>query len=162
MRSNRDAIVAGVLAGPLAMVPAMIFFICMCAFYPQIAQETLPSDFMLAQMHLPVFRILFQAMIFVALLESATGSVHAVNERISGAYQRRRARELPQLARLLISGALLAGSIFLAGRFGLVTLIASGYRMIAYAMLVLYLVPLMSIGVWQLSRSHRRTPAPAL
>ena len=48
--SSRDAITAGLLCGPLAMLPALIFFICMCAFYPQIGAETLPSDFMLRQL----------------------------------------------------------------------------------------------------------------
>jgi uncharacterized membrane protein YkvI len=150
MTSNRDAVRAGLLAGPLAMLPAIIFFVCMCAFYPQIRGETLPSDFMLRQMNLPVFHMAFQLMIFAALLECGTGSVHAVNERIAAAYRRRRTVELPDFARLATSGALLTGSIFLADRFGLVTLIAKGYRILAYAMLVLYVVPLMTYGLWRL------------
>jgi len=152
MTSNRDAVTAGVLAGPLAMLPALIFFVCMCAFYPEIGGETLPSDFMLRQMNLPVFHLAFQLMIFAALLESGTGSVHAVNERIASAYRRRRSNELPNSARLVIAGAMLIGSIFLADRFGLVTLIAKGYRILAYAMLVLYVVPLMTYGIWRLRR----------
>jgi uncharacterized membrane protein YkvI len=128
----------------------MVFFVCMCAFYPQILGETLPSDFMLRQMHLPAFHVAFELMIFAALLESGTGSVHAVNERIAAAYRGDQARELPELVRFLISGSLLVGSVFLAARFGLVTLIASGYRMLAYAMLGLYVVPLLTFGVWQL------------
>jgi uncharacterized membrane protein YkvI len=150
MTSNRDAVRAGLLAGPLAMLPAIIFFVCMCAFYPQIRSETLPSDFMLRQMNLPVFHMAFQLMIFAALLESGTGSVHAVNERIASAYRRHRARELRNSARLATAGAMLTGSICLADRFGLVTLIAKGYRILAYAMLVLYVVPLMTYGIWRL------------
>lgn len=42
LRSDRDAIIAGALAGPLAMLPAIIFFVCMCPFYPQILGEALP------------------------------------------------------------------------------------------------------------------------
>jgi uncharacterized membrane protein YkvI len=155
MRSQRDAVAAGLLAGPLAMLPAIVFFVCMCAFYPQIQRETLPSDFMLTQLHLPAFHVAFELMIFAALLECGTGSVHAVNERISGAYRLRWAGELPIVARFLISAALLAGSIFLATRFGLVTLIAKGYRVFAYVMLVLYVVPLVTVGVWQLFRKPR-------
>jgi uncharacterized membrane protein YkvI len=151
MQSNRDAVTAGLLAGPLAMLPAIIFFVCMCAFYPQIRAEALPSDFMLKQMHLPLFHLGFQLMIFAALLECGTGSVHAVNERVRAAY-RRRNKELKNLTRFVIAGAMLAGSIFLADRFGLVTLIARGYRILAYAMLALYVVPLMTYGVWRLRK----------
>ena len=50
MTSRRDAVVAGLIAGPLTMLPALLFFICMVAFYPGIAPETLPSDFLLQQL----------------------------------------------------------------------------------------------------------------
>ena len=34
LRSNRDAAVAGLLAGPVAMIPAFFFFACMIGWYP--------------------------------------------------------------------------------------------------------------------------------
>ena len=89
LTSDRDAVVAGITAGPLAMLPAFLFFICMCAFVPAIAGEALPSDYLLARLDQPWFRYLFQIMIFAALLESGTGAVHAINERISTAWQAR-------------------------------------------------------------------------
>ena len=159
MTSNRDAVVAGLLAGPLAMLPAIIFFLCMCAFYPQIRGEALPSDFMLRQMNAPIFHLAFQLMIFAALLESGTGSVHAVNERLASAWRRHLACEMPNTARLVAAGVLLTGSIFLADRFGLVTLIARGYRALAYSMLVLYVAPLMTFGIWLLCKALRTEKA---
>ena len=59
MTSDRDAVIAGLIAGPLAMIPAMLFFISMIAFYPAIANETLPSDFLLQRFDLPVFHVHF-------------------------------------------------------------------------------------------------------
>jgi len=157
IRTDGEAVAAGLLAGPLAMLPAIIFFVCMCAFYPQIRSETLPSDFMLQQMRLPWFHWTFQLMIFAALLACGTGSVHAVNERIASARRRRGAPDLSKLARLTVAGSMLVGSVFLADRFGLVTLIAHGYRILAYAMLALYVLPLMTYGLW-----HLRRPVAAL
>src|SRR6476469_8232271 len=92
--SDRDAVVAGVIAGPLTMVPALLFFIPMVAFYPEVQSATLPSDFLLQRIGFPAFQLLFQAMIFAALLESGTSSVHAINERINHAWQARRGRSL--------------------------------------------------------------------
>ncbi len=54
LTSDRDAVVAGLLAGPLAIIPALLFFLCMVAFYPAIGAEVLPADFMLRQMGLPL------------------------------------------------------------------------------------------------------------
>jgi uncharacterized membrane protein YkvI len=106
-------------------------------------------------MNLPAFHVTFQLMIFAALLESGTGAVHAVNERIASSYRRRRGVELPNALRLLAAGIVLIGSIFIANRFGLVTLIARGYRGLAYLILTLYVAPLMTYGVWQLWRRYR-------
>jgi uncharacterized membrane protein YkvI len=162
MRSDADAIKAGLLAGPLAMLPAMVFFICMCAFYPQIGDAALPSQFMLQEMHRPTFAVVFQLMIFAALLESGTGSVHAVNERIASAYHRMRSKPLPNTARLGGASIILVTSIFLAQRFGIVTLIARGYRGLSYAMLLIYVIPLMTYGLWWLWRRKDRPDSTPL
>ncbi|MBA2920171.1 hypothetical protein GON01_00530 [Sphingomonas sp. MAH-20] len=150
MTGRRDAVIAGLVAGPLAMLPALLFFTCMIAFYPGIARETLPSDFILQQLHIPAFHLLFQAMIFAALLESGSGAVHAINERIAAVWRRRRGVELPYRARAAFAAALLIGCIFVADRFGLVALIGSGYRLLAYTILAVYVVPLLTIGAAKL------------
>ncbi len=150
--SNRDAVIAGALAGPLAMIPAFLFFICMVAWYPEIGQEALPSDYMLQRLDMPVFHVIFQLMIFSALLESGTGGAHAINERIAQAYRSRRQRELSKWTRLAFTGGLLLVAIFLADRFGLVTLIARGYRLLAVAILATYVLPILTYGVWRVTR----------
>ena len=156
--SDRDAVIAGVISGPLTMLPALLFFIPMVAFYPEVQAATLPSDFMLQRIGVPAFHLLFQAMIFAALLESGTSSVHAINERIDHAWRARRGRSLSHRARLGIALGLLVGCMFLASWFGLVALIANGYRALAYILLATYVLPLVTIGVWQLTRT-REPPA---
>jgi uncharacterized membrane protein YkvI len=150
LTSNRDALIAGVIAGPLAMLPALMFFTCMMAFYPQIADATLPSDYLLQRLNLPLFRYLFQLMIFAALLESGTGFVHAINERVGHAWRRRSQRELSRLARLAISLTTLVFCMLLAEHFGLVTLIARGYRAFALIVLLVFVLPLFTIGIYRL------------
>jgi uncharacterized membrane protein YkvI len=152
LTSSRDAVIAGLLAGPLTMIPALLFFTCMVAFLPDIAGATLPSDYMLQRLDMPLFHLLFQLMIFSALLESGASSVHAINERIAKAVRARRGIELSHRARLSIALAVLVGCMFLADRFGLVALIANGYRALAYILLAIFVLPLMTFGVWRLWR----------
>jgi uncharacterized membrane protein YkvI len=154
LTSNRDAVIAGLLAGPLAMLPGALFFTCMVAFLPDIAAATLPSDYMLQRLDLPLFHLLFQLMIFSALLESGASSVHAINERIAKAVRVRRNKDLSHRMRLAISLALLVFCMFLADRFGLVALIANGYRALAYILLAVFVLPLLTVGVWRLWRHH--------
>jgi uncharacterized membrane protein YkvI len=148
--SDRDAVIAGVAAGPLAMLPAFLFFICMCAFIPGIASEALPSDYLLARLDAPWFRFLFQAMIFAALLESGTGAVHAINERISNVWQSRTHAPLSARARGAFALGLLVVCMLIADRVGLVSLIANGYRALAWLLIAVYVVPLLTIGLWRL------------
>ncbi|ODP39007.1 hypothetical protein [Sphingomonas turrisvirgatae] len=157
LTSQRDAVVAGIIAGPLSMLPAILFFVAMMAFYPQIGAEALPSDFLLRQMNLPAFHFLFQIMIFGALLESGAGAVHAVNERISGAVEARGRPPLGTGVRAAIGALILTGCMFVAARIGLIDLIASGYRFLAWMFLAVYLLPLLTLGLWRLAR-RRASP----
>lgn len=156
-RGRRDAVFAGLVAGPLSMAPAILFFVAMMAFYPAIGAETLPSDVLLRQMNLPAFHLLFQVMILAALLESGAGSVHAINERISGTLEARGRPALTGRARTVIGAVLLAACMFVADRVGLITLIASGYRFLAWLFLATFVAPLLTLGLYRLLR---HSPAP--
>jgi uncharacterized membrane protein YkvI len=157
LKSRRDAITAGLLAGPLAMIPAMLFFISMAGFYPQIRSQVLPSDFLLGELHFPVFRLVFQGMIFAALLEGGTAGIHAINERIARAYAAKGQRKLSTQARFAVTVVILIGSVFVANRIGLVSLIANGYRFLAYLFLVIYVLPIMTYGLWRVCRRPAKT-----
>ncbi len=160
--SQRNAVIAGLIAGPLAMIPALLFFVVMIGFYPGIGAEALPSDFILRRLDLPLFHILFQLMIFAALLESGTGAVNAINERVAAMWRRRRGTDFSYGARAALAIALLIGCIFVADRFGLVALIGKGYRFLAYVFLAVYVVPLLTLGLARLLRGGRAVVAPAM
>ena len=89
-------------------------------------------------------------MIFAALLESGTGAVHAVNERFRRSGRRARGRHSALARAAALALALLAVCMLIADRVGLVALIANGYRALAYVLIAVYVVPLLTIGVWRL------------
>src|SRR3546814_17317125 len=99
-------------------------------------------------MEVPGFHILFQVMIFAALLESGAGAVHAINERISGAVESRGHAPLGIGARAMIGAAILTGCMFVAGAIGLVDLIVRVYRSLALPLLDVLLPPLLSFRPW--------------
>ena len=47
--------------------------------------------------------------------------------------------------------------MLLAERIGLVALIATGYRLLAYVLIAIYVLPLLTYGVWRLHRRHNPT-----
>ncbi len=68
---------------------------------------------------------------------------------------RSRGRDLSDRARLSIASAILIASIFLADRVGLVDLIAQGYRALAVVIVVVFVAPLLTVGVWRLANAGR-------
>ncbi|PSJ38548.1 hypothetical protein C7I55_19185 [Sphingomonas deserti] len=157
---RRDAAIAGLVAGPLAMVPAIFFFLAMIAWYPEVGAATLPSDFLLQRIGAPWFAILFQLMIFCALLETGVGMVNALIERLDEAL-RGRGRRFPLAGRLGASALLVVGSGTIAAWFGLIDLIARGYGAFGYIMLVVFVLPLATIGLARLLRRDRPIPVLA-
>lgn len=153
LRSGRDAVVAGLIAGPLAMLPAIVFFLCLIAFYPAIMPVALPSDVMLRAIGSTTFHYTFQLMVFFALLECSVGFVQAFVARVDG-HHARRGRATPPAQRILIPAAILVGAVFIATAIGLVALIASGYRLMAYATVAVFIIPLLTVGLTQLVRGN--------
>jgi uncharacterized membrane protein YkvI len=151
-RSRRDAVVSGLICGPLAMLPAIVFFVCLSAYGTEVASQQLPSDFLLRQLGLPIFHWTFQLMIFAALLECSVGNIHAINERVFAHRTRRGGLDTPRL-RLIVTVLLLLFTMGIAQGVGLVDLIAKGYRILAYLVLAIFILPLLTLGVWRLVRA---------
>lgn len=147
LTSRRDAVIAGLVAGPLAMLPGLFFFLSMIAWYPEIRDVTLPSDFLLQKIDIPVVRLLFQAMIFFALLESGCGLVHAIMERTRHALRAGTGREPGVLIRGVLTLLVLLICIFAAQRIGLIDLIGKGYRLISWVLIVIFVIPIVLVSI---------------
>jgi uncharacterized membrane protein YkvI len=103
--------------------------------------------------------LLFNLMLFVALLETGVGGVNAITDRVADAYQARRHAAFPRLGFLALSTLIVFGSGVVAAQVGLIDLIAKGYGAFAYVMLGIFILPLLTIGLWRLSRQPRRSDA---
>lgn len=151
LQTRREAITAGLLAGPLAMVPAILFFTVMAGFYPEITDRPIPANMLLEALGSRTFQIVFQIVLFGTLIETGTGMIHGLNERISQSVQEA-GRTLWVWVRPAVATVLLVLGAVLA-RFGLIDLIARGYGTLTWVFWLVYLLPLFTVGVWRLTRS---------
>lgn len=143
MTSRRDAVVAGLISGPLAMLPALLFFLSMIAWYPEVEAVALPSDFLLMKIDMPIVRLLFQAMIFFALLETGCGCIHAIMERVRAALRAKTGQDASLMVRGVTTLCALTVSVLAAQGIGLVDLIAKGYRFMAWVMIAIFILPIL-------------------
>lgn len=149
--TRRDAVIAGILCGPLAVAPAILFFLCLIAFYPEVGDIAIPSSYLLEKLNLPIFQVIFQLMVVLALLESGAGLVHAINERVSAGFAAS-SRVSSRLLRLGVALTVMTVAVFIAQEIGLLTLISSGYSASAYVFLSIYVLPLLIFGGFRLWR----------
>jgi uncharacterized membrane protein YkvI len=159
MGSRKDALLAGLWTGPLGMIPALLFYMAMVAAYPDIQAEAVPADFLMQQLHMPLLKSLFYVVVFGTFVETGTAFIHAINERIAGVYAEKQ-RNMPRWLRPVVAIAGLLLSILLATKVGLIDLIAKGYGTLTWAIIVIYLVPLFTIGVYKAFTLSHQSNSP--
>ncbi len=152
--SRRQSLVSGALAGPIAIVPGLLFYLAMVGQYPAILDRPVPANHLLEVLGSRSFQVAFQVVLFGTLVETGAGLIHAVNERIAGVVRERHG-ELPRWVRPAVALAFLGMGTFIA-RFGLIDLIAAGYGTLTLAFIAVYVVPILTVGVWKL-RTRRGT-----
>jgi uncharacterized membrane protein YkvI len=149
--SRRDALTAGVAGGAFAIIPGILLYLCLVSFYPGITHAPVPAIAVLQRIDSPVFSLIFQVALFITLVKTGVGLLHALNERIAAAFAVRRS-DMPRVLRPVAAVAILIFAIVIASRFGIIALVARGYGTITYGFLAIYVVPVLTIGLWRIWR----------
>lgn len=149
--SRRDAFIAGALAGPIGVLPALLFFLGMAASYPEIIDVPVPADYMLQALSVGWLEIVFYLVVFGTFVETGSALIHSVNERINHVFVEK-GNTMPRWMRPAVALVLLFIAIVLAQRIGLIDLVAKGYGALSYAFIVIMVIPLLTVGVWRISQ----------
>ena len=144
-----DAIIAGVLCGPLGMLPAVLLLVAMSAHYPQINELSLPIFYLIEKLQSPVFIVVMSIAIVGTLIQTGSAMLHSLNERISNVFAEH-SRQMPKYMRAAISVTTLLVSVFLATSIGIVELISQGYTYITYVFYAVFLLPILTKGIWMI------------
>ena len=96
--------------------------------------------------------IIFQIVLFGTLIETGTGFIHAVNERIRSTLEAR-GKNFPSRLRPVVALILLLAGLGIS-TFGLVTLIEKGYGGISWGFFFVYIIPLITLGTYKILKSR--------
>jgi uncharacterized membrane protein YkvI len=151
IESRRDAMLAGLLTGPIFIIPAVLFFIAMVPHYPAILDRPVPINYVLELLDIRWLQVAFVIMLVGTFIETGSGMIHAINERIAGALEAVD-KSLSGRNRALIAIGLLLGALLMS-RFGIIDLIALGYGALAWTYMIILVLPVFTIGVWKITRS---------
>jgi uncharacterized membrane protein YkvI len=147
--TRAQAIASGAIAAVFAIIPGVAFHLAFATAYPGIVEQSVPTYWMIRRLAMPVLFIAYIVVLFGTLVETCAGVMQGVNERIDDWYRRSTGRELGRLNHALVAGAAIVASGALSS-VGIVTLIARGYGTMAWCFLVIYVIPVLTIGLWKL------------
>ena len=146
IQTRRESIIAGVISGLLMTIPWFLTYFALLAYYPNknVLAATVPWLKILEQFN-PLLIGMFGVIVGWTLIETATGMIHAFIHRIETEVMERKGTPLKKINKAMISFVALIAALVLA-QVGIIDLVARGYEIMAYAMIVVYAVPLLLVS----------------
>ena len=151
IETTRQAFAAGTVGALIGIVPAVMLHLSFAVDYPEIINAELPVYRILGLLDKPLLTTAYLLIIFGTFVETAAGNIQGIVERVNGALQERSRQSLTTLQGGAIAAAMMVAAIAISG-FGLIALVARGYGALAWGFLLFYALPLITVGVYRLSR----------
>lgn len=125
-------------------------------FYPskEVLGAQVPWMMMMQESGVPSWMMVaFSFIMGWTLVETATGMIHALLERVDKGLEEKGRTALSRRNKGLTTVVIMACAVALA-QVGIIDLIAKGYMALAYAFMALFLLPLLTVGVYKIFRKE--------
>lgn len=152
--SRKEAVVSGVLGAAMMTIPWFLTYFAVLAFYPdpKVLGASVPWLTMLQTVSgNPLLVVVFGIVVGWTLIETATGMIHALLERIDKGLSDAGKPYMSGFSRGAVTVIIfLLATIF--AKFGIIDLIGMGYQAMSYGFILVYLVPLVTVGLYKVVR----------
>ena len=158
VRDRREAAACGLLAGVIGVIPAALLLLAMSCNLSAAASAEVPVTVIFRMLDMKWLYVLFEIVLFGTLVETGAGFIKAVDDRVERSCAGG-GRRVPRWMRLAVTAGLVLAGIGVS-TFGLTDLIAKGYGTICWGFLLVYVLPMLSIGVGKITefgKKRRRT-----
>lgn len=155
-RSRADAVIGGLLTGLLSTLPFMLTYLALMVFYPDpdVFDAPVPWLVMLERVGSSGIGWIYTVVVFITLVETGVGLNDAILGRINSYLREYGYRELGGRERVRITvGILIAAALM--SRFGLIALVAEGYTAMGFGFLILFALPLLTVGIYRIATAGR-------
>lgn len=151
--SRKEAVTCGVLAGAIGVIPAVLLLLAMGCNLSEVVAAEVPVTVIFKMLDMRWLYIIFEIVLFGTLIETGTGFIKAVDDRIEISYAKH-GNQVPVWMRPTITiVAVLIG--ICVSTFGLTGLISKGYGTICWGFLIVYVLPMLTLGIYKISKSRR-------
>jgi len=144
---RKHAILGGFIAGALTTIPFILAYLCILGFYPseEVLNAPVPWLRMLNKTAGSGIIPLYGLVVAWTFIESGTGFIHAIIERINSNLQELGKKSLDRKQNAAIAVGILVFATILS-RIGIIDLVARGYTYMAYGFIIFFIIPLVTIG----------------
>ncbi len=152
---RKEAVISAIIGAFLMTVPWFLTYFAVLGFYPDesILGAPVPWLVMLQSVSNSMVPVLvFGVVAGWTLIETATGMIHALLERCDQAMIDADKPALSAKMRGLITAGILIMAI-LFSKIGIIDLIGKGYAMISYGFMIIYLLPLLTVGLYKVIKN---------
>lgn len=154
IKNRREALICGVLSGVSGVVPAVLLLLAMgCNLPAVLSSNMIPVNLIFAEIQKPWLYLLFELVLFGTLIETGAGFVKALDDRVETTMQKKCDHVFPGTRSTIAIGAALLG--ILISDFGLKDLVDKGYGTICWGFLLVYGLPMLTIGVWKIKKTKK-------
>lgn len=149
-KSRKESVISGIFAGFLGIFPGTMLLLTMGCDFANVTNSTVPILAIFDRLDMPWLFWIFEFVLFVTLMETATGFVKAVVDRVDVAFKKTGQREPTWFKPVVAVVPVLIGVAVSA--FGLLGLIVKGYGTACWGFLCLFAVPMLTVGVYKIVR----------
>ncbi len=157
-KKRSESVISGIIGALLMTIPWFLTYFALMGYYPDetVIGSTVPWLSMLMNVSsskVPV--IAFGIVAGWTLIETATGMIHALLDRLDKGMEEAHKEPLGNKKRAVITVAILIIALLFA-RIGIIDLISKGYSALAYGFILVYLLPLFTVGTYKVIKYGKK------
>lgn len=149
IETTKEAFIAAIAAALMAIIPAALFHLSFLADLPKFSGASVPVYDVIRATGKHWLLIVYLIALVGTFVETGLGFVQGVIERIDGWLADKGRPPAKKWQHALIAGCAISVSAALS-MFGIVNLIATGYRFIAWGLFASFILPLLTIGAYRI------------
>lgn len=151
--NRKEAVGEGFIAGAIGAIPAILLLVVLTGVVPDTLHAEVPVTVVFKALNIPWLYWLFQIVLFGTLIETGTGFIKAVDDRIEVTMKRKYNTVFKWVRPAIAVVSVIIG--ICVAQFGLTGLIAKGYGTICWGFLIFYVIPMITLGIYKISK-HRK------
>jgi uncharacterized membrane protein YkvI len=156
IETRSEAVGAGVIGALLAVIPAMMLHITFASDYPAVLSAELPVYYIFNDLNMNWLKMLYLIVLFGTFIETGAGNIQGFIERLDGWRMEKAGIPFSRITHATVAGIAVILAAVLSSA-GIISLIADGYGTLAWGFLAVYVVPLLTIGVYRIIKATTQT-----